>query len=431
MRVPHHAFLAALAAVLFFSCLIPVPPRMVTLFKDSSLPVETRVGDLVGRMTLQEKIGQMTVAGSSHLARPSDIARLGIGSLLVEAAATTTAGTTAAAVDTWQKISLGARLPVPLLLAAGAVGSTRFPSAAGLAASLDSRLDRAVGRAAADELAAAGIRWSLDSDLGMDDAQSSVLAAVEVTREDTADADLASLKAALVHGMQAIRVPMSADRQLVTEVVKERMGFDGLVVCVKEPVTQDPPAFAEEVRTAVNAGIDMFVVPADYALFIETVAGEVKAGRIPAARIDDAVRRILRVKLRLGLFEHPFAAQQPGVPAGSAEHRELALRAVRESVVLLKNDGQILPLPRTTRRILVVGTLADDLAGQSGAAGTGSSGAAGGLIGTTIREGIAKAVRPGSVVVYDPQGLRAAEGFDVAIAVIGGTTADAVALLPG
>ena len=181
MRVPHHALLAALAAVLCFSCLVPVPPRMVTLFKDSSLPG----GNARGR------------PGEPHDAagedRPDDRGRVRASRAAFRyyaAGYRLPAGRgcghddgriTAAAADTWQKISLDARLPVPLLLAAGVVGSTRFPSAAGLAASLDPRLAKAVGRASADELAAAGIRWSLDSDLGMDDAQSSILATVEVS----------------------------------------------------------------------------------------------------------------------------------------------------------------------------------------------------------------------------------------------------------
>jgi beta-glucosidase len=446
---------------------------MVTFYTDPSLPVETRVADLMSRMSIRGKIGQMTMAGSARLAQPADIARLSLGFLLVEAGGAPTVDprhSGADAAEAMQHIALGAHPPVPLLMASRAAGPTRFPSAVALAAAGDPLVTTDVGRAAAEELASAGIRWTLDPGLELADAAmagahsesfreaqgqmsrvaviikgmqgislaqpTSVLATVRLSagtgiaaEEEPGAPEQALLKAALVYGIQSILVPLNADRHLVTSLLKEQMGFDGMVVSAIEAAAAGTPQFAERLRAAVNAGIDVFVVPADYSLFIETLAGEVRAGRVSTARIDDAVRRILRVKFRMGLFERPFPAEQQRGLAGTVEHRELARRAVRESIVLLKNEGAILPLPRTTRRIIVVGDLADDLDAQSGGPpggvrpGSIRSGSMppGGGPGMTILRGIEKAVAPASRVLYDAQGLRAGEGFDVAIAVIGGT----------
>jgi beta-glucosidase len=116
----------------------------------------------------------------------------------------------------------------------------------------------------------------------------------------------------------------------------------------------------------VNAGVDLFMVPADWEAFVANTIADVEAGLIPMSRIDDAVTRILRVKLRAGLFEAPRPSERP--LAGEAEalvDRALARRAVRESLVLLKNDGRVLPL-RRDQRILVVGKSADSIQNQTG-----------------------------------------------------------------
>ena len=117
---------------------------------------------------------------------------------------------------------------------------------------------------------------------------------------------------------------------------------------------------------AVNAGVDLFMVPQDWRTFIPNTIADVRAGLIPMSRIDDAVTRILRVKLRAGLFEAPRPSERAlaNDPANLVD-RGLARRAVRESLVLLKNDDAVLPL-RTDRRILVVGKNADSLQNQTG-----------------------------------------------------------------
>jgi beta-glucosidase len=177
--------------------------------------------------------------------------------------------------------------------------------------------------------------------------------------------------------------------------------------------------YASEVRSVVNAGIDMVMVPDDYRTFISTLRDEVTAGRVPMSRIDDAVRRILTKKLELGLFERPFADRRllPGV--GSAAHRELARRAVRESIVLLKNE-QVLPLAKSTRRIFVAGKSADDVGNQAGGWTIHWQGRSGAIIpGTTILGAIRSTVAAGTTVAYSGDGSGVDASFDVAIAIVG------------
>lgn len=152
---------------------------------------------------------------------------------------------------------------------------------------------------------------------------------------------------------------MHGNETLLTEVLKKRLAFDGFVVSDWEGVGQVPGCIPEDCPAAINAGIDIIMVPFRWKAFIENTVREVQQGRIPMARIDDAVRRILRVKFSLGMT--------PRVPATveAMQAPELARRAVRESLVLLKNKPGLLPLPRTAR-VLVVGAAADSLAHQSG-----------------------------------------------------------------
>ncbi|MDE1146176.1 MAG: exo 1,3/1,4-beta-D-glucan glucohydrolase [Azospirillaceae bacterium] len=160
-------------------------------------------------------------------------------------------------------------------------------------------------------------------------------------------------------------VKMHGNKSLLTDVLKGRMGFDGFVVGDWNGHGQVPGCTAESCLAAILAGIDMIMAPNDWkALFINTVA-QVKAGQIPPARIDDAVRRILRVKVKLGLFEadRPWELRDGVIAA--LDHRALAREAVRKSLVLLKNNGAILPL-KGKSRILVVGEAADDIGHQSG-----------------------------------------------------------------
>ena len=159
---------------------------------------------------------------------------------------------------------------------------------------------------------------------------------------------------------------MHGNAHLVGDVLKRRLGFNGLVVSDWNGIEQVPGCTKWHCPQAINAGIDLIMVPDDWKRFIGATVDDVKAERIPMSRIDDAVARIVRVKLRSGLFNGSPEASHPDPSVMSApETRELAREAVRKSLVLLKNDKGVLPLKRGGK-ILLVGKGADSLPMQSG-----------------------------------------------------------------
>lgn len=211
-------------------------------------------------------------------------------------------------------------------------------------------------------------------------------------------------------------------RYLLTDVLKGRMGFDGFIISDWDAIDEVQGCSKDKCADSVNAGVDMFMVPKDWKSFITNTVAQVKAGDIPQARIDDAVTRILRVKLRAGMFEKGKPSSRPlankAELLGSAEHRAIARQAVSESLVLLKNRNGILPLRRDIK-VLVAGDGADSIAKQSGGwtiswQGDGNTNRdfPGG---TSIFAGI-KAVAPGAVLSVD--GTYASKP-DVAIVVFG------------
>ncbi|ALU45499.1 glycoside hydrolase family 3 protein [Pseudoalteromonas rubra] len=157
---------------------------------------------------------------------------------------------------------------------------------------------------------------------------------------------------------------------LLTDVLKNKMGFDGFVVGDWNGHGQIPGCSNDNCPQAVNAGLDVYMVPTDaWKPLLENTIAQVRAGIIPMSRIDDAVRRILRVKFRAGLFDKPSPAQRPHANntqlIGHEAHREIARQAVRESLVLLKNNQQLLPLA-PNQRILIAGDAANNIGKQSG-----------------------------------------------------------------
>ena len=154
---------------------------------------------------------------------------------------------------------------------------------------------------------------------------------------------------------------------LLTDVLKKRLGFDGFVVSDWNAIEQIPGCTKMHCPQAVNAGIDLFMVSDDWKEFIANTVADVRSGAIPMGRIDDAVSRILRAKLRSGLFDaSPATGPHPDPSAISdAASRALAREAVRKSLVLLKNERHTLPLP-IDGRVLVVGAGADSMADQTG-----------------------------------------------------------------
>jgi beta-glucosidase len=158
-------------------------------------------------------------------------------------------------------------------------------------------------------------------------------------------------------------------QHLLTDVLKTQMGFDGLVVSDWDGIDEVQGCSKDKCAQAVNAGIDLFMVPTSWKPWIENTIALVRAEQIPQSRIDDAVRRILRVKYRAGLFDKGKPSSRPLAGdrsvLGSAEHRALARQAVRESLVLLKNRDGLLPL-RPGANVLVAGSAADDIGRQAG-----------------------------------------------------------------
>lgn len=154
-------------------------------------------------------------------------------------------------------------------------------------------------------------------------------------------------------------------RYLLTDVLKGKLGFDGFVVSDWDAIGEVPGCTTASCPQAINAGIDMAMVPNDWKAFIANTIAQVQGGQIPMARIDDAVSRILRVKLRAGMFGKPPSANAYAGKAQALLARDLARQAVRESLVLLKNNGGVLPLA-AGKKLLVVGKSADSMSNQTG-----------------------------------------------------------------
>ncbi|MFV3130511.1 glycoside hydrolase family 3 protein [Niveispirillum sp. KHB5.9] len=160
-------------------------------------------------------------------------------------------------------------------------------------------------------------------------------------------------------------VKMHGNGTLLQGVLKDRWGFDGFVVSDWNGHEQVPGCTDDDCPASVLAGIDMLMAPYDWKKLFKKMVAQVKDGTIPMARLDDAVRRILRVKFRLGLFEAGRPLEGRGDLLGSAPHRALAREAAAKSLVLLKNQGKVLPL-KGGARVLVAGSGADDIGRQSG-----------------------------------------------------------------
>ncbi len=215
----------------------------------------------------------------------------------------------------------------------------------------------------------------------------------------------------------------SGSHRLLTEILKGTLGFEGFLISDYNALDQLSGDFRAAVKQSINAGMDMAMVPERYREFISNLTSLVEAGEVPLARIDDAVKSILRVKAAMGLLDEgysPKADPQLAASFGSEAHRALARRAVRESLVLLKNEGKTLPLSRKAKRIHVAGKNADDLGNQCGGwtiTWQGRSGTP--TQGTTILAALQQSARD-TKVTYSRDGSGAA-GADVAVVVVGET----------
>lgn len=478
-------------------------------YLDESLPVRERVRDLLGRMTLEEKAGQMTQAERNALKAPGDIAEYALGSLLSGGGSVPRPNTPEGWVkmtDSYQLRAQATRLQIPLIYGVDAVhghnnvvGATIMPHNIGIGAARDSALARRTGAVTASEVRATGVPWDFAPCLcvtrderwgrsyesfGEDPALVSEMATViqglqgapdgedldrndkvlasakhfvadggteygssatgdytidqgvtRITREKLEAVHLAPFEEAVDRGVGTVMpsyssldvigdgagpVKMHANAEMINGVLKGRMGFDGFVISDWQAIDQIPGDYASDVRTSVNAGIDMVMVPYEYRTFRGTLVDEVEAGRISEARIDDAVSRILTQKFRLGLFEKPYADTSNLDEVGSPEHRAVAREAVAKSQVLLKNADGLLPLKRS-QDVYVAGSNADDLGNQAGGWTITWQGSSGDITeGTTILEGLRDAA-PDARVDYSEKATAPTDGYDVGVVVVGET----------
>ncbi len=218
---------------------------------------------------------------------------------------------------------------------------------------------------------------------------------------------------------------MHSNKYLLTDVLKNEMGFKGFLVSDWAAIDQLSPDYKADVEKSINAGLDMVMIPFgpgeknNYGEFITDLKDLVATGKVSPERIDDAVRRILTVKYQMGLFENKTTDPALTAAIGSPQHREVARECVRESLVLLKNSNNVLPLKKNLKHIIVVGQAADDLGMQCGGWTIDWQGKTGNVTtgGTTLLAAIKKTVSAGTEVTYSPDGsdLKPADVIIVAI----------------
>jgi beta-glucosidase len=218
-------------------------------------------------------------------------------------------------------------------------------------------------------------------------------------------------------------IKCSASRVLMTEILKEEMGFEGFLISDYAAQKELAGNYKQQIETTINAGMDMVMVPDNYQVFIHHLLELAKEGRVPMSRIDDAVLRILRVKFAMGLMDpnrSQLADRSLQKKFGSPEHRAVARQAVAESVVVLKNDRGLLPLGKD-KRLHVAGKCADNIGNQCGGWTIKWQGESGNVTtgGTTILQALRK-VAGESNVTYSEDGS-GARGAALGIAVVGET----------
>jgi beta-glucosidase len=472
---------------------------------------DSEVDLVLSKMTLEEKIGQMTQAEQDALKDVNDIQNYFLGSLLSGGNSDPKAGNSLAAwtemYDRYQLLALKSRLGIPILYGVDALhghnnvlGAVIFPHNIGLGCTRNASLVERVARITAKEVRATGINWTfapcvtvarderwgrtyegfgetpeLARSLGEAAVKGlqgtdlsdplSVLACAKhfagdggttygtgilkqpnsterwpLDRGDTRLSEkelkelhmqgyVTTIKAGVGSIMPSYNswngVKASGSKRLLTGILKDEMGFEGFLISDYDAIDELPGDYKSDIEQSINAGMDMVMVPQKYREFFDTLLGLVKEGRVPMARIDDAVRRILRVKFAMGLMDkqrNHMADKSLQKSFGSAEHRQVAREAVRQSLVLLKNDKGALPISKSMARIHVAGKSADDIGNQCGGWTVAWQGQSGNVTtgGTTILKAVQNAVSKKTKVTFSPDGTGAA-GADIGIVVIGET----------
>ena len=218
-------------------------------------------------------------------------------------------------------------------------------------------------------------------------------------------------------------VKCHGSRELLTDILKVEMGFEGFVISDWQGIDEIPGNYKSDIITSINAGVDMVMVSGQgqpYKKFMRLLKENVEEGSISMERIDDAVSRILKVKLRNGLFSNPIVQNENLQVIGSDEHRNIARQAVRESVVVLKNEN-LIPISKESKSIVVAGRGADNLGMQCGGWTINWQGGQGDItIGTTILDGIKESVSNETKVIHSKDGTDLGNvSGDLAIVVIG------------
>ncbi|KAK2451133.1 beta-glucosidase BoGH3B [Trifolium repens] len=443
-----------LVGFLLLHCWVILAKDEYMKYKDPKQPLNTRIKDLIDRMTMEEKIGQMV-----QIERVNATARVMqkyfIGSVLSGGGSAPKPNATAKdwvdMINEMQKGALSTRLGIPMIYGIDAVhghnnayNATIFPHNVGLGATRDPQLVKKIGEATALESRATGIpyvfapciavcrdpRWgrcyeSYSEDHKIVQAMTEIIPGLQgdvpsnspkgvpfiagknkvaacakhfvgdggttngINENNTAISshELLSIHMpayynSIIQGVSTIMVSysswngekMHANRDLVTGFLKNILNFRGFVISDWQgidKITSPPHAnYTYSIEAAVNAGLDMIMIPYNYTEFIDELTFLVKKNVVPISRIDDAVKRILRVKFVMGLFENPLADYSFVDHLGSQEHREIAREAVRKSLVLLKNgenvDKPIFPLSKKASKVLVAGSHADNLGYQCG-----------------------------------------------------------------
>jgi beta-glucosidase len=411
--------------------------------------MEKKIAELLARMTLEQKVGQMVQAEIRDVT-PEDVRKYGLGSILNGGGAFPGNNKHATLAD-WVNLAdrfydasmdtAGGALAIPVIWGTDAVhghnnviGATLFPHNIGLGATRNPDLIQRIGEVTAIEVATTGIDWtfaptvavvrddrwgrtyeSYSEDpeivkafasrmvMGLQGAAATptfldsnhVIATAKhfigdggtdqgVDRGDNLSPEQQLLDihgqgyvAALSAGVQTVMASYNSWRgwkvhgqqYLLTDVLKKQMGFDGPVVSDWDGVDEVQGCSKDKCAQAINAGVDMIMVPTEWKGFLQNTIAAVKAGTISEARIDDAVTRILRLKYRAHMFDKGRPSSRPlankSELLGAPEHRAVARQAVRESLVLLKNTGGLLPLKRRSK-VLVAGSGADNLSKQTG-----------------------------------------------------------------
>ena len=463
---------------------------------------DVQVKPLLARMTLAEKIGQMTQPDQESIKDLADIETCFVGSILSGGSSDPKEGNSLEAwtnlYDRLQRHTANTRLKIPILYGVDAVhghnnilGAVVFPHNIGMGCTRNPALVERMERVTAEEVRATGIQWAFapcvtvpqderwgrtyegfseDPQLvkemagaavrgfqGTDLANPlSILACAKHfigdggtaygsarggrgldqgdTRVDEATLRRLHLEgyiAAVQAGVGSIMpsysswngVKVSGNKHLLTEILKQELGFQGFLISDYNAIDQVDRDYKKAIGISINAGMDMAMVPSRYKEFIADLKQLVDEGVVPMARIDDAVTRILRVKFAMGLMDpnrSQLADRGLHKTFGSPEHRQVAREAVRQSLVLLKNQNQVLPLKKTAARIHVGGKSADDIGNQCGGWTIDWQGKSGAVTpgGTTVLAAIKQAVSKGTQVTFSKDGTGAA-GATVGVVVIG------------